>query len=720
MVKYGHLFAFFFLFFTCLVHAETEDQLRKNLQKTKDKTSHLQARLHLLSFLEETNKSSWLKELELIEKQALAYNNPKDQKIISLLLCEKAIYLGAFSNAKLNFEHNLKTYIFQSKQLEWRRKLLEYTLKQNKSSQNFRSLLAYSRRFMKNKQSAQLYQIQATHYLFQGQIDSALILSDQSVQIAKRSAGSWTLINALQAQAEVFWRANLLDKAVQRSIFSLQLAEEAQLPYFKIRPLILIAAISLEVGNDDQTIAYAKRAQNLADQYQDDFFRAYSALILSEHFLQLKQTTKAQNNLNFALSYFERINNQEALHRAILCQANIAAAKGQDASPYFLKLTNYLKAGQSSLLADKFHLEYGKYFLIKQQFAAAEKHLKAVLEPISSNEQIRPQIAVAYALLAKIALQKGDLKAALAYQKAYSDWLAKSPVWRSAARIEEMTSSNLREERERLIDFQRASIEKAQKERKIIELQKDRQLFISIIFIVAIIFGVVIFILRIQQSRIKQEQREAELSQTLLRTQMNPHFVFNAMSVIQSYIYENDPEKSSQFLVKFSRLMRLILENSPKEFIPIELEIEILDKYLATQKMRFENRFDYTLDISDDLLFNKAMVPPMITQPFIENAIEHGQLHTVKDGHILVQMRAEGQSMLLRIEDNGVGRKKSQKTKKIRTHKSMAIDITKERIEIINKKYKFNGSLLFEDLNKEQETGTVVKLVLPLRYEASI
>jgi hypothetical protein len=288
MISEKVAFAFFFLFFTCLVHAETEDQLRKNLQKTKDKTSHLQARLHLLSFLEETNKSSWLKELELIEKQALAYNNPKDQKIISLLLCEKAIYLGAFSNAKLNFEHNLKTYIFQSKQLEWRRKLLEYTLKQNKSTQNFKSLLAYSRLFMKNKQSAQLYQIQATHYLVQGQIDSALILSDQSVQIAKRSAGSWTLINALQAQAEVFWRANLLDKAVQRSIFSLQLAEEAQLPYFKIRPLILIAAISLEVGNDDQTIAYAKRAQNLADQYQDDFFRAYSALILSEHYPKAK------------------------------------------------------------------------------------------------------------------------------------------------------------------------------------------------------------------------------------------------------------------------------------------------------------------------------------------------------------------------------------------------------------------------------------------------
>ena len=84
--------------------------------------------------------------------------------------------------------------------------------------------------------------------------------------------------------------------------------------------------------------------------------------------------------------------------------------------------------------------------------------------------------------------------------------------------------------------------------------------------------------------------------------------------------------------------MRLILENSPKEFIPIELEREILDKYLTAQKMRFENRFDYELNISDDLIFNKAMVSPMITQPFIENAIEHGQLHTVKGGKIEVKM----------------------------------------------------------------------------------
>ena len=720
MVNLRYFVAIFLSIWACLAQAQTEEQLRKALQKTTDKTSHLQARLHLLSYLEQTNKATWINELEQLEEQALAYNKRNDQKIIALLLSEKAIYLGATIEAAEIFQSNLKAYTFTDKQLEWRRKLLAFAFAPAQPDLSFRSLLSYSRRYLKNKETAQLYQIQAAKYLAFGQIDSALVFSDQAVQIAKRSEGSWTLINALQAQAEVLWQANLLDQAVQRAIFSLQLAEEAQLPYFKIRPLILIAAISLEVGNVEQTIAYAKRAQNLANKFQDELYLAFTSLILSEHYLQAQQTTRAQHNLNYALTYFKKINNLEALNRAILCQASIADALNQDASTYFLQLEKFLNTSMHTTLSDKFHLEYGKYFLKKKQFGLAEKHFKAILDYINSSDQIRPQIAIAFALLAKIEAQKGKLNAAMKYQQAYSDWLAKSPVWRSAARIEEMTSSNLREERERLIDFQRASIEKAQKERKIIELQKDRQLFISIIFIVAIIFGVVIFILRIQQNRIKQEQREAELSQTLLRTQMNPHFVFNAMSVIQSYIYENDPEKSSQFLVKFSRLMRLILENSPKEFIPIELEIEILDKYLATQKMRFENRFEYTLDISDDLLFNKAMVPPMITQPFIENAIEHGQLHTVKDGHIIVQMRAEGQSLLLRIEDNGVGRQKSQKTKKIRTHKSMAIDITKERIEIINKKYKFNGSLVFEDLNKEEQTGTVVKLVLPLRYEDSI
>jgi sensor histidine kinase YesM len=280
-----------------------------------------------------------------------------------------------------------------------------------------------------------------------------------------------------------------------------------------------------------------------------------------------------------------------------------------------------------------------------------------------------------------------------------------------------MTEGNLREERERLIEFQKESIERQKKEEEIESLQLSRQLFIAGIVIGLVIIGFIFYILRLRQEKLKQKQREMELSQSLLRTQMNPHFIFNAMSVIQSYIYANDPDKSSQFLVNFSRLIRLILENSHKEFIPIELEIEILEKYLQAQKMRFENRFTYKIEVDENLLNEGAMVPPMITQPFVENAIEHGQLHTIKGGQIKIDI-CENEGMIqIQITDNGVGRKGAQKTKKIKSHKSMAINITKERIEIINFKYKKQGSIHMEDLDKIKQTGTVVSILLPLQID---
>ena len=221
-----------------------------------------------------------------------------------------------------------------------------------------------------------------------------------------------------------------------------------------------------------------------------------------------------------------------------------------------------------------------------------------------------------------------------------------------------------------------------------------------------------------KQVRSRQEQREAELSQTLLRAQMNPHFVFNAMSVIQSYIYDNDVKNSSKFLVNFSRLIRLILENSPKEFIPISTEVEILQKYLETQKLRFEERFEYSIHIEDKMMLENAMIPPMITQPFIENAIEHGQLHTVEGGLINITFSKIEEMLEIRIEDNGIGRKNAQKNKKRQDHTSMALNITKERIDNLNKKYKTSGYLIIEDFDKNLETGTKVLISLPYQIDA--
>ncbi len=207
------------------------------------------------------------------------------------------------------------------------------------------------------------------------------------------------------------------------------------------------------------------------------------------------------------------------------------------------------------------------------------------------------------------------------------------------------------------------------------------------------------------------------MSQTLLRSQMNPHFIFNAMSVIQSYIYDNDPSKSSKFLVNFSRLMRLILENSSKEFITLETEIEILQKYLTTQKLRFEDRFAFEIVVDPLLSEIETLIPPMITQPFIENSIEHGQLHTVDNGFIEVTFTRDEEMLHITIIDNGIGRKIAGTNKKSKEHHSMAMKITEERISIINKKYTSSGFIHITDFNKEKETGTVVDIKIPLKFK---
>ena len=156
-----------------------------------------------------------------------------------------------------------------------------------------------------------------------------------------------------------------------------------------------------------------------------------------------------------------------------------------------------------------------------------------------------------------------------------------------------------------------------------------------------------------------------------------------------------------------------ILENSSKEFIPITTEVEILEKYLEMQKLRFQDRFEYEIDVDFQLYDEHANIPPMITQPFIENAIEHGQLHTIEGDSISVHFSKEDGMLCISITDNGIGRKKSRALKKSSAHNSMAMDITGQRITHLNRKYKSDGKLEIEDFNKELQSGTKVLISLP-------
>lgn len=698
------------------------NQLKNQLADAKTITEQLDAKIELIDLYEQVDPRKWktsILELHSIRKR---YPKGESQQKIDIVFAEYLFKSGNIERFKLLFSTKLSTIFDQSRDVLFRlnRIRFEYELASQKWQQarlTADSSLRLLRKNRNNARSSLIYQDVSRLYMSMSMRDSAFWASDRAISFAKRSQKREVLVQALQNQARNYGYFLDLESAVQKELQAIRLAEELHVDHFKIHSFIEIALYSSYVGNWTEALGYLKRALQLAREFHDDRSIAIIELNFSKVYLHQGQVTLAFYHVRKSQRSF--LQEKDLYHGAQCAHSigNIAAVKGDIAlakTSYEQAISFFDSEKMESELAEVYQ-DYGQLCIQIGDLAKAKYYLELSVKSDNIVHSIR--LIDRYKLLSMLSMRNGDLRNALKFQNDYIQFLESNSIKRNDSKIAELTSSNLREERERLIEVQQRRIEKEKKEQEILKLQNDRVLYISLIIIFAIVFSLVILILRMKQVRSRQEQREAELSQTLLRTQMNPHFVFNAMSVIQSYIYENNPEKSSQFLVNFSRLMRLILENSPKEFIPIELELEILDKYLSTQKMRFENRFSYVLNVSEDLLFNKAIVPPMITQPFIENAIEHGQLHTVKGGEIIVEMKEVGGKLEISISDNGVGRKKSAQTKKIRTHKSMAIDITRERIEILNKKYKFNGSLTFKDLDDEKEQGTLVVIVLPLKYD---
>ena len=198
---------------------------------------------------------------------------------------------------------------------------------------------------------------------------------------------------------------------------------------------------------------------------------------------------------------------------------------------------------------------------------------------------------------------------------------------------------------------------------------------------------------------------------------MNPHFIFNTLSSIQSFITKNDSKDAVYYLSKFSKLMRATLENTKKQRIPIKDEIESLQLYMDLEKLRLNNKFDYHIIINDeiDTLFEE--IPPMLIQPYIENAIWHGISHKTGSGIIKLTFKLENENLLkCEIEDDGVGRKKAREMKKeTRKKKSLGMTITKERLEIINSLKDTKLSVNIIDLiDNNIPTGTKIELFIPL------
>ncbi|HXB06289.1 MAG TPA: histidine kinase [Puia sp.] len=225
-----------------------------------------------------------------------------------------------------------------------------------------------------------------------------------------------------------------------------------------------------------------------------------------------------------------------------------------------------------------------------------------------------------------------------------------------------------------------------------------------------------------ERAKAALQQRAKELEVQALRSQMNPHFIFNCLNAINRFILGHETEAASDYLTKFSRLMRMIMNHSRHSYITLAEEIETLQLYLEMERLRFKDAFDYRLDVEEDLDTEDLRIPPLLIQPFVENAVWHGLMHKEERGSLLIRIRADGDILTCVVRDNGVGRKRAGmlKSKSAEKHKSMGLQITAERMALLTGPGESQPFFQIEDLYDETGApiGTQVTLNIRINHPA--
>ncbi len=246
-------------------------------------------------------------------------------------------------------------------------------------------------------------------------------------------------------------------------------------------------------------------------------------------------------------------------------------------------------------------------------------------------------------------------------------------------------------------------------------IQKNNTIQKWIIASLVVIALLLLFTAYTQRKTARQQQYANNLlALKSLRTQMNPHFIFNALNSVNSFIARSDERAANKYLSEFSQLMRSVLENSEEDFIPLSKEIELLELYTKLEHFRFQDKFDYEIKVDPSINVEDFVIPPMLLQPYVENAVWHGLRYKEEKGMLKIHFnKFNEETVLITIEDDGIGREKSKalKTEHQKKQKSKGMGNIKKRIAILNEMYQDKVDVRVEDVFENQE-GTLVKLTL--------
>lgn len=440
----------------------------------------------------------------------------------------------------------------------------------------------------------------------------------------------------------------------------------------------------------------------------------------------LSMLHKSLNYLKNAVSYYDTIssNNMTALYQKYIVHDNLAytyiqlatltadktyadscIAYYKPAAEFFLQynlIDSYMNCAKT----------YTEYLLFLKKYKEAKEFALSLGKYVDDNMPVEYKHQY-YALLEYVYETIGDWENAFKTQKVLNKY--------SKEFLNDSTLNVIAETKAQ----QAVMLEKLEREKdlQIHAAERSRMRAINTLLIGIVLLGVILFFFyktAKENEENKLRNKALEVERSLLRTQMNPHFIFNALNSIQNFVLNSNAAEAVRFLSKFAKLMRMILNNSMVQSVTLNNELQSLSLYLDLERARFSNKFNYRIDIDNNIEEDLISIPPMLIQPFIENAIIHGLMHkTYGEGLITIKITEnDNNSLTCQITDNGVGRKAAAEFEKNseRKHKSVGMQLTRDRLRDLNNEANAKMSCVITDLEDEADNalGTQVTIIIPI------
>ncbi|GLB50656.1 hypothetical protein Y10_30240 [Neptunitalea sp. Y10] len=496
----------------------------------------------------------------------------------------------------------------------------------------------------------------------------------------------------------------------------------------RVEVLNSLAEALVQLEEIDKSIEYRKKALDLAVKSNDELAVAISAK-LGESYAAIGDNSNALGYLNGSVviakensrSEFDVLKASE--NTADFYNANQLYDKEIEIRQENLKKMESLVANDSlvldSISLQKMNYKIARAYISKNAFTLAIPYLKESIKQASEQKDIVVE-KDATRKLSELYRTVGDFKKALESYQSYvalvdtlyrkkEQQISQANRFRNDIATKQARIKSLENDRE----LQRSKMALAIKNQQLtVESNHKKQLTIYLLIIGLTLLALTAYFFF--RNNKQQKITNNLLALKSLRSQMNPHFIFNALNSVNHYIATNDERNANRFLSQFSSLMRSVLENSEEDVIPFSKEVELLKLYVKLEHSRFTDKFDFEFDLDETIDTDNYQIPPMLLQPYVENAIWHGLRYRDTKGLLRIQIvKNEDASIKIEILDNGIGRKQSKalKTEHQKKKTSKAMGNIDRRIQILNTMYKDIVSVMIEDI-EGVETGTRVTVIL--------